>query len=133
MSPVTTVTTHNHPIQLQVSFHGFSQLPVFHGTRLVFIGFSRFQVGVSGSRWVFVVICGSRSVFQLQVGFSGFQVGFSRFQVGFSWFQVGFIIFHCSRLVFHGSRSVFIVIRGSGLLWVFKVPGWFFIVPGWFS
>ena len=36
-SPVTTWTSHNHPVQLQVSFDGFRL--VFHGSMSVFIGF----------------------------------------------------------------------------------------------
>ena len=59
-SPVTTITTHNHPVQLQVGFHVFFM--VFHGFRLVFI--------------FFMVFHGSRSVFMVPGRFSWF-----------SWFQ----------------------------------------------
>ena len=41
-SPVTTWTTHNHPVQLQVSFDG-SRL-VFHGSMSVFIDFQGFRL-----------------------------------------------------------------------------------------
>ena len=62
----------NHPsVQLKVSFHGFSQLP---------IGISWFQVYF--------------------YGFSCFQVGFSWFQVGFIIFHCSRLVFHGSRSVF---------------------------------
>ena len=63
-SLVTTVTTRNHAVQLQVSFHGFSQLPIgFSWFQVGFYGFSRFQAGFSWHRWVFMVIYGSMSLF----------------------------------------------------------------------
>ena len=65
--PVTTWTTHNHPLQLRVSFDG-SRL-VFHGSISVFIGFQWFRLVLMVFSW-------------FQVGF----YGFSWFKVGFSWF-----------------------------------------------
>ena len=61
--PVTTWTTHNHPLQLRVSFDG-SRL-VFHGSISVFIGFQWFRLVLMvfhGSRLDFH---GSRSVFMV--------------------------------------------------------------------
>ena len=61
--PVTTWTTHNHPLQLRLSFDG-SRL-VFHGSISVFIGFQWFRLVLMvfhGSRLVFH---GSRSVFMV--------------------------------------------------------------------
>ena len=63
----------------------------------VFYGFSRFQVGVFGSRMFIMVFKGSRLVYH-----------------GFRWVL---LVIQGFRVVFHGSRWV---------LWFFKVPGGFF-------
>ena len=65
-SPLTTC---NHPVQLRVSFHGFSQFQ---------IGFSWFQVGFYGFSWFQVGFYGARSVFMF---FLWFLVGFSFFTI----------------------------------------------------
>ena len=70
------VTTHNHSVQLQVSFHGFSRFQ---------IGFSWFHVGFIGFQGFRLVFHGSRLVlwfFKNSGWFSWVQAGFSRFQVG---------------------------------------------------
>ena len=118
-SPVTTWTTHNHPIQLQVRLDGFSQ----------------FQVGFSWFSWCFF-------------GYSRLQFGFWNHVFFYIFFQCSRLIFHGSRWVLrviHGSRSVFIVpgwffmVPGrfswfqAGFCWFFNIPGWFFLVPGSFS
>ena len=102
------VTTHNHPVQLRVSFDGCRL--VFHGSMSVITKFQgfRFVFDFQGSRLVFEVqgyfFMNPGWFFTMQecffYGFSGFQVslfgsrmffyGFSRFQVGFLLFQVGF-------------------------------------------
>ena len=103
-SPVTTcpVTTHNHPVQLQVSFHVF-----FYSSRLVPHDFLWFFM-VPG--W-FYIFQGSRLVFH---GLWG-----------------DFTTFHDSRWGFYGSRWIFMVLMMIPG-WFFMVPGWFFMVPGWF-
>ena len=46
-----TVTTRNHPVQLQVSFHGFHSCRLFvHGSSSVFIGFQESRLVFHGSR-----------------------------------------------------------------------------------
>ena len=75
---------------------------VFHRSRLVFHGFSWFQVGFHSSRTVFIVFHGSRLFFH-----------------GFSWFV----------MVFHGF-SWFYMVPGwffHVFSWFFMVSGWFFI------
>ena len=52
-SPVTTPTTHKHPVQLQVSFDG-SRL-VFHGSMSVFIGLGWFSIFLDQFLWFFKV------------------------------------------------------------------------------
>ena len=131
-SPVTTWTTHNHPVQLRVSFDGCRL--VFHGSMSVITDFQgfRFVFDFQGSRLVFEVqgcfFMNPGWFFTMQecffYGFSGFQVslfgsrmffyGFSRFQVGFSWFQMGsfgysrfqggFSRFQVGFIVFQGKR-----------------------------
>ena len=50
------VTTSNHPVQLQVGFHGFSQFGlVFHGSISVFKGLGWFFMGPGGFLWSFMV------------------------------------------------------------------------------
>ena len=110
-SPVTTIATHNHPVQLQVSFHAFSQLR---------FGFSWYQVGFycffKYPSWFFMVLVrfyGPRSVF---------------------------MVFQGSRLVFHDSWCFFMILgrllsslMGQG--WYFMITGgflWLFMIPGWF-
>ena len=81
LPPVTTITTRNHPVPYnsRLSFMGFhscrlvfhgsmsvymglhGSMLVFHGSRSVLCYFSRFQVGFSWTRWVFIVIHGSKS------------------------------------------------------------------------
>ena len=51
------VTTRNHPVQLQVGFHGFSQFGlVFHGSISVFKGLGWFFMGPGGFLWSFMVL-----------------------------------------------------------------------------
>ena len=64
-SPVTTLTTRNHPVQLQVSFHGFQNSRLdFHGSMSAFIGFQGLRLVFHGSRSVFMGFQGSRLVFR---------------------------------------------------------------------
>ena len=55
----SSVTTHNNPVQLQVSFHVFSQFQIgFHGSMLVFIGFQGLRLVFQGFKvpgWFFEV------------------------------------------------------------------------------
>ena len=60
-----------------------------------FYGVLRFQVGFSWSRWGFMVIHGSKSVFNSRLVFHGFR-----------WVFYGF---HGSGFVFHDCRLVFMV------------------------
>ena len=50
-------------LESKVFFDQMSVFMVFHGSRLVFHGFSWFQVGFHGFRWVSMVFHGSRLVF----------------------------------------------------------------------
>ena len=57
------VATCNHPVHLQVSFHGFSHFQIcFSWLQVGFYGFSGFQVGFYGSRSGFMSFQGSRWV-----------------------------------------------------------------------
>ena len=103
-SPVTTWFTHNHRVQLQVSFDG-SRL-VFHGSMSVFIGFQGFGLVfhfsrfLGFSRWDLRVNHGPRLAFEITSRFFSYRPVFhgSRWffmfflwlQVWFSWFQVDF-------------------------------------------
>ena len=60
------VTTHNHSVQLQVSFHGFSQFQIgFSWFHVGFKGFQGFRLVFHGSRSVVLVFQGSRLVFMV--------------------------------------------------------------------
>ena len=60
------VTTHNHSVQLQVSFHGFSRFQIgFSWLFVGFIGFQGFRLVFHGARSVFMVSQGSRLVFMV--------------------------------------------------------------------
>ena len=60
------VTTHNHSVQLQVSFHGFSRFQIgFSWVFVGFIGFQGFRLVFHGARSVFMVSQGSRLVFMV--------------------------------------------------------------------
>ena len=75
------MTTHNHPVQLQVSFHVFFTVPDwFH---MIFYGFSWFQVGFIVSKvpgWFFMARGGILRLFMISGGF--FMV-----PGGFLWFS----------------------------------------------
>ena len=123
------LTTHNPPVQLQVSFHGFeNSWLVFHGSMSAFICFQGLRLVFQGSRSVFMCFQGSRLVFRgsrlvfqgsrwvflwffiVPIQFLCFQVGFSWFQAsfyGFSWFQVIFYDLSWFQVVFYGSRLVY--------------------------
>ena len=119
------VTTHNHPVQLRVSFDGCRL--VFHGSMSVITDFQgfRFVFDFQGSRLVFEVqgyfFMNPGWFFTMQecffYGFSGFQVSLFGSRMFFLWF-------------FKVPGWFFMV--SDGFFWLFKVPGWFFTVPGGF-
>ena len=59
VKPAPIVTTHNPPIQLQFSFHGFENIRlVFHGPMSAFVGFQGLRLIFMGQGhllWVFKV------------------------------------------------------------------------------
>ena len=111
------VTTHNHPVQLRVSFDGCRL--VFHGSMSVITDFQgfRFVFDFQGSRLVFEV----QGYFFMNPGWfftmqECFFYGFSGFQVSLFGSRMFFMVFQGSRLVFLVPKYFFIVFQGSRLV-----------------
>ena len=101
---------------------------VFHGSRLVFHGFS----------WFFMVFYGFTSFFMIFHGFSWFLMVPGWFFMGFHDFLLSFMAPGWFFMVFHGFPWFqvgfsWFFIDFHGFSWFLMVPGWFFMVFHGFS